>query len=68
MMKLRSAPFSPFGRKVKIVAHALDLMKDIEVIVTDTMKTDDPLRLENPLGKIPSLTLDDGPPLLKRLF
>ena len=59
-MKLRSSPPSPFGRKVKIVARMLGLMDRIEVLVTDTLSASDPVRIDNPLGKIPALILDDG--------
>jgi glutathione S-transferase len=60
MMILRSAPPSPFGRKVKIAAALLDLTDEINVISTDTVDPDDPLRKDNPLGKIPTLVLEDG--------
>ena len=60
MMKLRSSPPSPFGRKVKIAAHVLGLADKIEIILADTNNVSDPLRQENPLGKIPCLTLEDG--------
>ena len=59
-MILRSAPASPFGRKVKIVASLLDLTKAFQTVDADTTKPEDPLRRENPLGKIPTLLLDDG--------
>ena len=58
-MILRSAPTSPFGRKVKIAAAILGLSKRIEIVAADT-NTDDVLRAQNPLGKIPTLVLDDG--------
>lgn len=61
MMKLLSAPPSPFGRKVKIVAKMKGVMGRITVETVDTMPTGDtPLNRENPLGKIPVLILDDG--------
>ena len=60
-MRLLSAPPSPFGRKVKIVAHMKGLMDRIGIEHTDTR---DPanatLRQANPLGKIPVLILADG--------
>jgi glutathione S-transferase len=59
-MILRSSPFSPFGRKVKIAAHVLGLADRIEVVVADTNDPADSLRSQNPLGKIPILLLDDG--------
>ena len=60
MLKLRSAPPSPFGRKVKIAARMLGLADRIEIVVADTNDASDSLRRENPLGKIPCLVLADG--------
>ena len=60
MMKLRSAPASPFGRKVKIAAYCLGLADKIVHIQADTNDASDSLRRENPLGKIPCLILEDG--------
>jgi glutathione S-transferase len=60
MMILRSSPASPFGRKVKIAAAILGLSDEIEVVAADTMDPHDPLRRQNPLGKIPTLILPDG--------
>ena len=57
-MILRSAPASPFGRKAKIAAALLGL--PVSVVEADTMSPTDSLRRENPLGKIPTLVLDDG--------
>lgn len=60
MLVLRSSPASPFGRKVKIAARLLGLMEQIEVVVADTTSESDSLRRQNPLGKIPTLVLEDG--------
>jgi glutathione S-transferase len=60
MMLLRSAPPSPFGRKVKIAAALLGLSDELTVIAADTVNPEDPLRSDNPLGKIPALVLEDG--------
>ncbi len=59
-MLLRSSPASPFGRKVKIAANILGLDKKITVVLTDTLDPADPVRSDNPLGKIPVLVLEDG--------
>lgn len=59
-MILRSAPASPFGRKVKVAASLLRLDTAIRVVDADTTDAADSLRRENPLGKIPTLILDDG--------
>ncbi|WP_449255907.1 glutathione S-transferase [Bosea sp. (in: a-proteobacteria)] len=60
MLVLRSSPASPFGRKVKIAALVLGLMDRIEIVVADTTDPSEPLRQQNPLGKIPALVLEDG--------
>jgi glutathione S-transferase len=51
---------SPFGRKVKIAAHLLGLAGDIRVEAADTQNSNDTLRAQNPLGKIPVLVTEDG--------
>lgn len=60
MLVLRSSPASPFGRKVKIAAHVLGLIDRIEVVSTNTQDPEDSIRVQNPLGKIPALILEDG--------
>lgn len=60
MLTLRSSHASPFGRKVKLVAYRLGLMDRIEIVNADTADPSDSLRAQNPLGKIPTLILDDG--------
>jgi glutathione S-transferase len=60
MLVLRSSPPSPFGRKIKIAADVLGLSGRIEVVLADTNNPADELRRQNPLGKIPTLVLDDG--------
>jgi glutathione S-transferase len=60
MLILRSSPPSPFGRKIKIAAAILGLSGDIKIEPTDTNDPSDPIRKQNPLGKIPALILEDG--------
>ncbi|WP_299472886.1 glutathione S-transferase N-terminal domain-containing protein [uncultured Roseibium sp.] len=60
MMKLRSSPPSPFGRKVKIAMAMLGLKDRIEVVDANTADPADSLRGQNPLGKIPALVLENG--------
>jgi glutathione S-transferase len=60
MLKLRFSPASPFARKVRIAAATLDLADRIELVAADTNNPQDTLRIENPLGKIPILVLEDG--------
>jgi len=63
MMILRSGGASPFGRKVRIAASLLGLSDRIDVVAADAANPDDPLRHDNPLGKIPVLVPEDGAPL-----
>jgi glutathione S-transferase len=60
MMILRSAPPSPFGRKIKIAAALIGLTPEITIVTSDTVDPGDPLRRDNPLGKIPTLVIEDG--------
>ncbi len=59
-MILRSTPASPFVRKVRLAAAVLGLADKIDVRETDLNDPADSIRLQNPLGKIPALILDDG--------
>lgn len=59
-MILRSAAASPFARKVRIAAAILGLGGRITVVDADTTSATDSIRRENPLGKIPTLILDDA--------
>jgi glutathione S-transferase len=60
LLILRSSPPSPFGRKIKIAAAILGLSDRIEIVPADTNDPADSLRGQNPLGKIPTLLLEDG--------
>jgi glutathione S-transferase len=60
MMILRSTPPSPFGRKVKLAASLLGLSEQIKIVPADTNDDNEPLRRQNPVGKIPTLVLEDG--------
>ncbi len=60
MMILRSSPPSPFGRKVNIAAAILGLAGDITIEKADTTDATDSVRIQNPVGKIPVLILEDG--------
>ena len=62
MMRLLSAPTSPYGRKVKIAAHMKGVMDQISVEFVDTTDPKKAVALqgENPLVKIPVLITTDG--------
>jgi glutathione S-transferase len=62
MMTLHWSPRSPFVRKVMIVAHeagVADRLKCVRTVVGGTKPHLDLMR-ENPLGKLPTLVLEDG--------
>jgi glutathione S-transferase len=60
MMILRSSPASPFARKVRIAISLLGLADKIEVTATNLDDAADSVRIQNPIGKIPVLVLEDG--------
>lgn len=60
MWVLKSAPASPFGRKVRIAAALCGFSDRIAVEGTDTIDPADSIRRQNPLGKIPALILENG--------
>uniref|UniRef100_UPI000D359108 glutathione S-transferase family protein n=1 Tax=unclassified Variovorax TaxID=663243 RepID=UPI000D359108 len=60
MRVLRSSPASPFGRKVRMAIDAVGLTAQVRVVNADTGDAADSLRQQNPLGKIPTLLLEDG--------
>lgn len=60
MLILRSSPTSPFGRKIKIAIAELGLDHRIEVVPADTNDPVEPLRRQNPLGKVPTLVFENG--------
>ena len=57
-MKLLASPASPFTRKVRIVLAEKRI--DCELERVDVQPVDNPVNPHNPLGKIPTLVLDDG--------
>lgn len=61
-MKLHWSPRSPFVRKVMVAAHELGLADRINTVrtVVATTKVAPALLPDNPIGKIPTLVLDDG--------
>jgi len=61
-MKLHWSPRSPFVRKVMVAAHELDLVDRIARVrtVVAMAEPNHDLLPDNPLGKIPTLVLEDG--------
>ena len=60
MLVLRSSTTSPFARKIRLAIAMLGLGNEIRIENTDTLDPKDSVRQQNPLGKIPTLVLDDG--------
>jgi glutathione S-transferase len=57
-MKLLVSLASPYGRKVRIVLAEKRIDCDLELV--DVAPADSPVIAHNPLGKVPTLLLDDG--------
>jgi len=57
-MKLLASLASPYTRKVRIVLAEKKIECDLELV--DVNPVDNPVNAHNPLGKVPSLVLDDG--------
>ncbi len=60
MLILRYSAASPYARKIRIAAELLGLSDRIEIVSANTADPADSLRAQNPLGKIPTLVLEDG--------
>ena len=59
-MRLRFSPASPYTRKVTVTALELGLDERIHRIATDPWDPESDLDRDNPLSKVPALTVDDG--------
>src|SRR5918994_1419068 len=57
-MKLLSSPASPYTRKVRIVLTEKKIECELETV--DVAPAENPVNAHTPLGKIPTLLLDDG--------
>lgn len=57
-MKLLTSPASPYSRKVRIVLAEKRIECEFET--ADVNPVENPVNAHNPLGKIPTLVLDDG--------
>jgi glutathione S-transferase len=57
-MKLLSSPASPYTRKVRIVLTEKKIECELETV--DVAPAENRVNRHNPLGKIPTLLLDDG--------
>jgi glutathione S-transferase len=57
-MKLLASHASPYTRKVRVVLAEKKIECDMELV--DVAPAENPVNPHNPLGKIPTLVLDDG--------
>jgi glutathione S-transferase len=57
-MRLLGSPASPYTRKVRVVLAEKRI--DCEMELVDVQPVENPVNAHNPLGKIPTLLLDDG--------
>ena len=62
-MMLITSLTSPYGRKTRMAAVILGLSSRVAVVHGDTRDPNDPLRIHNPLGKIPILIPEGGSPI-----
>ncbi len=60
MLVLRASPSSPFVRKVRMAIDQVGMTDKVKIDPSDTMDANDSVRSQNPLGKIPTLILEDG--------
>jgi glutathione S-transferase len=60
-MKLLASLASPYTRKVRVVLAEKKIECEMELV--DVNPVENPVNAHNPLGKIPTLLLDDGTPL-----
>lgn len=59
-MKLFFNKPSPYARKVRVVAHEIELIDRIDMIEVDPWADPPELLAVNPLSKVPALLTDDG--------
>ena len=57
-MKLLASLASPYTRKVRVVLAEKKIECELQIV--DVGPSDNPVNAHNPLGKIPTLVLDDG--------
>ena len=61
-MRLHTNPASPFGRKVKVLAHEAGVFGRLELLdeAVTPVSVNEAVQAANPLGKIPCLVTDEG--------
>lgn len=65
-MKLLVSPLSPYARKVRVLIREAGREAEVEEVPVSTtaLATDPAIPPANPLGRIPALIRDDGPPVV----
>ncbi len=59
-MKLFYSKTSPYSRKVRLVIHEKGLNQAVTCVACNPFDNTSDLQAENPLGKVPTLILEDG--------
>ena len=59
-MRLLTSPASPYARKVRLVSHEKGLTERIEEVNVSTRDEPDALIAANPMGRVPTLVMDNG--------
>ena len=59
-MQLYHTPTSPYSRKVLVCAYELEIIDSLEIIQVHPFDNPMDLSQHNPLGKVPTLILDNG--------
>ncbi|MBL4597635.1 MAG: glutathione S-transferase [Rhizobiaceae bacterium] len=64
-MKLWHSPMSPFVRKCMVFAHEVGIAEKIELLdaAAHPINRDERIVETNPLGKVPTMVLEDGSPI-----
>jgi glutathione S-transferase len=60
MLTLRASLGSPYGRKARLAVNILGLDGKVKIEPASTQDAADPIKKQNPLGKVPVLLLEDG--------
>jgi glutathione S-transferase len=63
-MKLLISPLSPYVRKVRVLIREAGREVEEQTVSTTALATDPAILPASPLGRIPVLIRDDGPPLV----
>jgi glutathione S-transferase len=68
LMKLICSLTSPYARRVRVLAHELGIIDDLEIHIVRPRESSDYLWKINPMGKVPTLRLADGSAIFDSLI